>query len=147
MYEANWLDLQAAGHIATVKCIEIWCEMTSEFYEHYLKSQLRYTSEMLLAVSRMFFFYECVMFVRKQLLLYVMNPNKFRACEFLIRFHEARGDKVGVLVSMCLSCSHLVSCLQILVFSDNIFALRTYALALKKPFIYGAYVWVRYFFD
>jgi len=55
---------------------------------------------------------------RKQRLLYVMNPNKFRTCEFLIRWHEKRGDKV-------------------LVFSDNVFALRTYALTLKKPFIYG----------
>ena len=29
-----------------------------------------------------------------QRLLYAMNPNKFRACEYLMRFHEARGDKV-----------------------------------------------------
>jgi DNA excision repair protein ERCC-3 len=35
-----------------------------------------------------------------------MNPNKFRACQFLINFHEQqRGDKV-------------------IVFSDNIWALR-----------------------
>jgi hypothetical protein len=33
--------------------------------------------------------------------LYIMNPNKFRACEFLIRFHEQqRGDKIIV------HCSH-----------------------------------------
>jgi DNA excision repair protein ERCC-3 len=51
--------------------------------------------------------------------LYVMNPNKFRACEFLIRFHEQqRGDKI-------------------IVFSDNLFALREYATKLRKPFIYG----------
>jgi superfamily II DNA or RNA helicase len=38
--------------------------------------------------------------------LYVMNPAKFRACQFLINYHEQqRGDKI-------------------LVFSDNIFALR-----------------------
>lgn len=48
-----------------------------------------------------------------------MNPNKFRACEFLIRFHEQqRGDKI-------------------IVFSDNLFALREYATKLRKPFIYG----------
>ena len=30
----------------------------------------------------------------KQQLLYVMNPTKFMACEFLIRYHEhTRGDK------------------------------------------------------
>lgn len=52
--------------------------------------------------------------------LYVMNPNKFRACEFLIRFHEQqRGDKI-------------------IVFSDNLFALTEYAMKLRKPMIYGA---------
>jgi len=52
-------------------------------------------------------------------LLYVMNPNKFRACQFLVDYHErVRGDKV-------------------IVFSDNICALKHYAMKLKKPFIYG----------
>nr|KJB20624.1 hypothetical protein B456_003G156900 [Gossypium raimondii] len=52
--------------------------------------------------------------------LYVMNPNKFRACEFLIRFHEReRGDKI-------------------IVFADNLFALVEYAMKLRKPMIYGA---------
>lgn len=69
--------------------------MTAEFYAAYLSAT-----------------------IHKQLLLYVMNPNKFRACEYLIRLHEAKNDKV-------------------LVFSDNVFALKTYALALNKPFIYG----------
>lgn len=42
---------------------------------------------------------------RRQL-LYVTNPNKFRACQFLINYHEQqRGDKV-------------------IVFSDNIWALK-----------------------
>lgn len=47
-----------------------------------------------------------------------MNPNKFRACQFLIRYHEQRGDKT-------------------IVFSDNVFALKEYALKLSKPYIYG----------
>jgi len=47
-----------------------------------------------------------------------MNPNKFRACQFLIRYHEQRGDKT-------------------IVFSDNVFALKEYALKLNKPYIYG----------
>ncbi|KAG4215060.1 hypothetical protein ERO13_A01G154260v2 [Gossypium hirsutum] len=52
--------------------------------------------------------------------LYVMNPNKFRACEFLIRLHEReRGDKI-------------------IVFADNLFALVEYAMKLRKPMIYGA---------
>lgn len=49
-----------------------------------------------------------------------MNPMKFMSCEFLINYHEqVRGDKI-------------------IVFSDNIFALRQYAQRLKKPMIYGA---------
>ena len=34
-----------------------------------------------------------------------MNPNKFQACQFLINYHEERGDKI-------------------IVFSDNVFALE-----------------------
>ena len=49
-----------------------------------------------------------------QRLLYAMNPNKFRTCEYLMRFHEARGDKI-------------------LIFSDSVFALREYARQLKRP--------------
>jgi DNA excision repair protein ERCC-3 len=96
LYEANWLDLQEAGYIATVQCVEVWCSMTPEFYRSYLTTD-----------------------ANKQRLLYAMNPNKFRTCEYLIRLHEERGDKV-------------------LVFSDNVFALKAYAIALGKPFIYGS---------
>lgn len=47
-----------------------------------------------------------------------MNPTKFRACQFLIKYHERRNDKI-------------------IVFSDNVFALKHYALRMGKPFIYG----------
>ena len=47
-----------------------------------------------------------------------MNPNKFRACQYLINWHEARGDKI-------------------LVFSDNIVSLEKYAKDLKRPLIHG----------
>lgn len=48
-----------------------------------------------------------------------MNPTKFQACEFLIRYHETtRRDKI-------------------IVFSDNIFALKQYAVRLHKPYIFG----------
>ncbi|KAK9809097.1 hypothetical protein WJX72_009334 [[Myrmecia] bisecta] len=98
LYEANWLDLTRAGHIANVQCAEVWCPMTKEFYREYLKKENA---------------------ARRQL-LYVLNPNKFQATQFLINYHErVRGDKV-------------------IVFSDNIFALREYAVRLRKPFIYGA---------
>jgi DNA excision repair protein ERCC-3 len=56
--------------------------MTPEFYREYLREQ-----------------------TRKRLLLYCMNPNKFQACQFLIKYHEDRGDKV-------------------IVFSDNVYALE-----------------------
>jgi len=47
-----------------------------------------------------------------------MNPRKFQACQYLIDYHEKRGDKV-------------------IVFSDNVFALEKYARALDKAYIYG----------
>lgn len=97
LYEANWMDLTRAGHLAKVQCSEVWCPMTPEFMRAYLRDEHG---------------------LRRQL-LYVMNPYKFFACKALIAKHEAtRGDKI-------------------IVFSDNIFALREYALRLHKPFIYG----------
>ena len=38
LYEANWLDLQRAGHIASVQCVEVWCPMAPEFYHDYLNT-------------------------------------------------------------------------------------------------------------
>ncbi|KAJ6341771.1 hypothetical protein OIU78_009844 [Salix suchowensis] len=98
LYEANWLDLVKGGFIANVQCAEVWCPMTKEFFSEYLKKENS----------------------KKKQALYVMNPNKFRACEFLIRFHEEqRHDKI-------------------IVFADNLFALTEYAMKLHKPMIYGA---------
>ena len=102
LYEANWMDLAAKGHIANVQvysllshtylgyfsnvrslqCAEVWCPMTPEFYREYLREQSR-----------------------KRMLLYCMNPKKFQACQFLIKYHEDRGDKI-------------------IVFSDNVYALE-----------------------
>eukprot|EP00879_Flechtneria_rotunda_P000696 GHRR01000813.1.p1 GENE.GHRR01000813.1~~GHRR01000813.1.p1 ORF type:complete len:1479 (+),score=656.13 GHRR01000813.1:508-4437(+) len=99
LYEANWLDLTRAGHIANVQCVEVWCPMTREFYAEYLNREA--SNDQI-----------------KQL-LYVMNPNKFMVCQYLVRWHEqVRGDKV-------------------IVFSDNVYALEAYARALNRPFIYG----------
>ncbi|KAK3908199.1 General transcription and DNA repair factor IIH helicase subunit XPB [Frankliniella fusca] len=95
LYEANWLELQKRGFIARVQCAEVWCPMTPEFYREYLLCK-----------------------TSKKLLLYVMNPNKFRATQFLIRYHERRGDKT-------------------IVFSDNVFALKHYAIKMNKPYIHG----------
>lgn len=56
--------------------------MTPEFYREYLREQSR-----------------------KRMLLYCMNPKKIQACQFLIKYHEDRGDKI-------------------IVFSDNVYALE-----------------------
>ena len=93
LYEANWLDLTIAGHIANVQCVEVWCPMTEAFFREYLKHP-------------------------NKPLLCAMNPNKFMICQYLIEWHERAGDKV-------------------IVFSDNVWALREYATCLGKPFIYG----------
>ncbi|KAJ9103967.1 hypothetical protein QFC21_002430 [Naganishia friedmannii] len=95
LYEANWMDLSKQGHIANVQCAEVWCPMTPEFYREYLRE----TS-------------------RKRILLHVMNPNKFQACQFLIDYHERRGDKI-------------------IVFSDNVYSLMEYAKKLGKAAIHG----------
>ncbi|TDL14992.1 DNA repair helicase rad25 [Rickenella mellea] len=95
LYEANWMDLAAKGHIANVQCAEVWCPMTPEFFREYLREK-----------------------TRKQMLLYTMNPSKFQACQFLIMYHEDRGDKI-------------------IVFSDQLYSLRAYAVKLGKPYICG----------
>ena len=97
LYEANWLDLTRGGHIANVQCAEVWCPMTPEFMREYRKKERT---------------------AGQKNLLFVMNPSKVRACQYLVQYHEARGDKV-------------------IVFSDNLFALREYAVRMKKPFLYG----------
>lgn len=95
MYEANWMELQNLGYIARVQCAEVWCPMTPEFYREYLTTKQQ-----------------------RKLLLYGMNPNKFQACQFLIRYHERRNDKI-------------------IVFADNVFVLKNYAVKLNKPYLYG----------
>ncbi|MBE7181041.1 MAG: helicase-associated domain-containing protein, partial [Terriglobus roseus] len=96
LYEANWQELSEQGHIARVQCAEVWCPMTTEFYTEYLRANNS----------------------NKRSLLFTMNPRKFQACQFLIAYHESRGDKV-------------------IVFSDNVYALEKYATRLGKAYIYG----------
>ncbi|KAG5180679.1 P-loop containing nucleoside triphosphate hydrolase protein [Tribonema minus] len=97
LYEANWMDLTAGGYLANVQCVEAWCPMTAEFYREYLNESINH---------------------RKKELLYVTNPNKFRTCEFLVQYHQERGDKI-------------------ILFADNVFALRRYSELLGIPYIYG----------
>ena len=97
LYEANWQDLEDNGFIAKVQCVEVWCEMSQTFWAAYLAT----TSG----------------FVQRS--LYTANPRKLTACEFLIRLHEQRGDKI-------------------IVFCDNISLLQDMARRTKKPFICGS---------
>mmetsp|Transcript_8737 Transcript_8737/g.26155 ORF Transcript_8737/g.26155 Transcript_8737/m.26155 type:complete len:791 (-) Transcript_8737:101-2473(-) len=96
LYEANWMDLTTQGYLANVQCVEIWCPMTGPYMKEYFGA----------ANAKI-----------KQL-LYVMNPSKLRATEFLVNFHEERGDKI-------------------IVFSDLVYSLKIYADMLKRPLIYG----------
>ena len=78
--------------------------MTPEFYREYLREQSR-----------------------KRMLLYCMNPNKLQACQFLIKYHEDRGDKI-------------------IVFSDNVFALEasiTSLSALRVTVLNGGVIGLR----
>ncbi|KAI8691567.1 hypothetical protein LRP88_08823 [Fusarium phalaenopsidis] len=95
LYEANWMELSQQGHIAKVQCAEVWCPMLVEFYKTYLK------------VS-----------IRMKRTLGAVNPFKSQACQYLINYHESRGDKI-------------------IVFSDDLYSLKLYAIKLGKAFIYG----------
>lgn len=90
------MDLTAQGYLANVQCVEVWNPMTGPFMREYLNAKE----------------------ARLRQLLYVMNPSKIRVCEYLVNFHEARGDKI-------------------IVFSDLVYSLKLYAAMLKKPLIYG----------
>ena len=98
LYEANWMDLTAQGYLANVKCLEVWCPLSRPFMEEYLKPDAD---------------------MRRKQLLYTMCPSKIRCTEYLIKKHEARGDKI-------------------IVFSDLVFTLDFYAKKFGRPAIHGA---------
>jgi DNA excision repair protein ERCC-3 len=89
--------------------------MTPEFYREYLREQSR-----------------------KRMLLYCMNPNKFQACQFLIKFHEDRGDKIIVFSDNVFAlevCLHSASPLRA---GPHVYAIiQAYAKRLGKAFIHG----------
>jgi DNA excision repair protein ERCC-3 len=76
LYEANWMDLTKDQYLARAQCVEVWCPMTKEFYAEYIRCGFNSITH------------------RTQKLMYVMNPTKFRVCEYLVRFHAQRGDKI-----------------------------------------------------
>ncbi|CAK0854709.1 unnamed protein product [Prorocentrum cordatum] len=99
LYEASWQQLQEEGFIARVRCVEVWCEMTRAFFAEYLRGQDEKNEHLRRA-------------------LWTCNPTKLNVCEYLIRFHENRGDKI-------------------IVFSDNIFILEEFAKQLGRYYICG----------
>ena len=68
--------------------------MTKEFFAEYVKLGMGANS-------------------RTQRLLYILNPRKFRACEYLVKYHTKRGDKI-------------------IIFSDDVPALKLYCEALTE---------------
>lgn len=83
LYEANWMDLQQQGYLANVQCVEVLCEMTTDFFKEYLTS----TKD-------------------KQKLFYWMNPSKFKVVDFLIRYHEQRDDKIIIFIDNIFTLKH-----------------------------------------
>jgi len=142
LYEANWTDLTQQGYLASVQCIEVWCPMTVEFYQEYLKygnynaANNASSAAFLTANSNTMgnsipteADEEVVRSSanaknviggksRMQQLLYILSPNKFRSAEYLLKYHRERGDKV-------------------ILFSDDVPALRLYCEALGIPYIFG----------
>lgn len=100
LYEANWIDLTEQGFLARVKCVEVWCPMTKEFYAEYIKGSISGQANN-----------------RLQRLLYNLNPTKFRTCEYLVTYHAARGDKIIIfsddLPALILYCSSLKGVLDV----------------------------------
>ncbi|CAJ1330944.1 unnamed protein product [Effrenium voratum] len=106
LYEANWQQLQDDGYLARVRCIEVWCDMSEEFFVEYLQAGdgADVPGSMRAIIQRA---------------LWTCNPKKLNTCEYLIRFHEQRGDKI-------------------IVFSDNIFILKEFAKKLGRYYICGS---------
>jgi len=74
LHEENWKDLENEGFLAKALCIEVRCEMTKEFMEAYRK----------------------VYDKKRKRKIYLGNPEKFIALQYLLAYHEERGDKILV---------------------------------------------------
>ncbi|KFA53824.1 hypothetical protein S40293_01682 [Stachybotrys chartarum IBT 40293] len=97
LYEADWKELTEQGHIANVQCATLLCPFPPDWFVEYCEDLSN---------------------ARVKRTLSIMNPYKFQMCQYLIRYHEARGDKI-------------------IVFSDDLYPLRMYAKTLGKALIYG----------
>jgi len=99
IHEENWKDLENEGFLARALCVEVRCKMTKDFKEEYKKAaQLKEGA--------------------KKKALYLGNPEKFFVLQYLLKYHEDRGDKI-------------------LVFSHDITVLKYYSRTLGKPKLHG----------
>mmetsp|Transcript_37513 Transcript_37513/g.48539 ORF Transcript_37513/g.48539 Transcript_37513/m.48539 type:complete len:514 (-) Transcript_37513:922-2463(-) len=57
LYEANWMDLTKDGFLATIKCVEVGCEMSPEFFREYLRSGNMRNKRVTPPTSPFFFFF------------------------------------------------------------------------------------------
>jgi DNA excision repair protein ERCC-3 len=102
--------LQDDGFLARVLCQEVWCPMPAEFYRAYLESELgddAKASDVGRVPQKKSKF---------QKALCACNPTKMRICEHLLERHK--NDSV-------------------LIFSDDLFVVNTYASTLRIPLIHG----------
>ena len=123
LYEANWRDLTRAGYLANVEVTEVWCPMTPAFYREYLRAASAATRSALA----------------------VMNPVKCWAMDWLLKVHEARGDKIIVFSGAQLQqvytlFSTLYYCFHRhlpFLFAESVFALKLYAQRYSSLAICG----------
>lgn len=81
LYEANWLHLVQNHYLAAVQCVEIHCPLPRLFHRE--RRRLKG------AVSDPKTFESAML---------ALNPTKLWVLQTLVRFHEARGDKILVFV-------------------------------------------------
>jgi len=96
LYEADWQDLANQGHLARVQCVEVWCPMTPLFMAEYLQSAKRRRKD-----------------------LWIMNPSKLAAVEFLVKYWEDEGHKI-------------------IVFSDDLRPVVAYSHHMGRPCMTGS---------
>jgi len=82
------MELQTAGHLARVECVNMLVPMSSIFMSEYSKCSARGGAA-------------------REKLLYSLNPNKFAVAQTLLAFHRERHEQVLVF-SDNLFCLHKV---------------------------------------
>lgn len=74
IFQAGYKELMKSKQISQIKCYEIYCTMAQMFVYDYVNSTN----------------------VLKKRIISLLNPNKFRTVERLIKYHEAKNDKIIV---------------------------------------------------